>query len=154
MLKPESLFAVETLIDLGVLSEEGLTRLATAFRGLRAFSGALLPEKPTARGTRGRTRQRNGHDLTFGHDPDSPEEKELKELLAEESKGLRKERKRAPNGSFKLSKEELKALREKHTVKEIAELHGVSPATVNTRLRALGLTDSSKRGRPKANARE
>jgi hypothetical protein len=150
MLKPDSLFAVETLIELGVLSEEGLTRLATAFRGLRAFSGALSPQRPVPRRTTGRSRQKsNGHDLTFGHDPESPAERELKELLAEESKALRK---RAPNGSFKLSKEELKALREKHTVKEIAQLHGVSSATVNTRLRALGLTDSSKRGRPKRNA--
>jgi hypothetical protein len=153
MLKPESLFAVETLIELGVLSEEGLTRLATAFRGLRAFSGALLSQAPVAKAAAGRSRQKsNGHDLTFGHDPDSAEERELKELLAEESKALQRGRKRAPNGSFKLSKEELKALREKHTVKAIADLHGVSDATVNTRLRALGLTDSSKRGRPRRNA--
>jgi hypothetical protein len=153
MLKPESLFAVETLIELGVLSEEGLTRLATAFRGLRAFSGALSPQRPVPRRTTGRPRQKsNGHDLAFGHDADSPEERELTELLAEESKALQRGRKRAPNGSFRLSKEELKALREKHTVKEIAQLHGVSAATVNTRLRALGLTDGSKRGRPKRNA--
>src|SRR4030095_16694193 len=109
------------------------------------FSGALSPQLPASRGAPGRSRQKsNGHDLTFGHDPDSPEERELKELLAEESKALQRGRKRAPNGSFKLSKEELKALREKHTVKEIAQLHGVSSATVNKRLRAPWITDTSE----------
>lgn len=152
MLKSETLYAVETLVELGVLSEDGLLRLAELFRGLKAFTAlgaftpaqaAPKPRKPTPRAPK------NGSELSFGHDPDSPQERELKELLADESEALGNGRKRAPKGSFNLSREELEGLRRDHTVKEIAELRGVSAATVNKRLRDLGLTDGSKRGRPR-----
>jgi len=56
-------------------------------------------------------------------------------------------RKRAPKGSFNPTKLELQNLRDTMTVKQIAELKGVSAALVNNKLREFGLTNPN-RGRP------
>lgn len=55
--------------------------------------------------------------------------------------------KRAAKGSFSPSKDELAKWKETMTAKEIAEKHGVSMSTVNTRLRKLGLTTPVKKAK-------
>lgn len=164
--------AVEGLLELGVLNEEGLLKLKGLFDGLRAFSGSFgggkaakaseedesgyyakeeLPEDkddvpyvPRA-SFHHEGKPQNGDeysqdDGSDGFEPQAPP--------AAVSTGY-KTRKRAPKGSFNPTKVELQDLRESGmTVKQIAELRGVSAATVNNKLREYGLTDSS-RGRPR-----
>jgi hypothetical protein len=58
-------------------------------------------------------------------------------------------RRRAAKGSFKPPKEDLKAMRDSMTIKQIGEKYGVSMATVMNRLRDAGLTtprDTGKKG--------
>lgn len=150
-------YAVETLIDLGVLHEEGLERLAGLFRGLKAFSGALSPTesrsgyyaKPVAYREEPAQDRGNGRGIPeeAQDDESEPFDDEAPSAPVVESRGYQP-RKRAARGSFNVPKLELQNLRDTMTVKQIAELKGVSPATVNNKLREYGLTEPGRRGRP------
>lgn len=120
---------LQTLVDFGLFSEQGLAKLARLIRGVQALSGngEIMVGATKAQGRRGP-----------GRKPGRP---------AGGGGG-----KRAARGSFNPTKDELAKLRDSGmTAKEIAAKAGVSMATVNNRLREHGLT-SGRRGRPKASA--
>lgn len=198
---------VETLVEMGVISEEGCKKLANIFRTLKELStsaqsykqgqggfyvkqdirhpepvgeatsrqdaDAQSPEQhekplhlgddavhsaaPPAQDRLQRILEASQSPLT--HEPtsapdscedESEESNERLDAATEpelEQRTTKTRRRRAPNGSFALSKEELSKLRETLTIKQIAEQYQVSSATVYNRLREMGLTDPRRRGR-------
>jgi hypothetical protein len=160
--------AVEGLIELGVLNEQGLIRLARLFAAVRALKDAGARQEilePAGPGSA--AKPRNGSepesheqpevpaapDPEFTDDPlgllkipDAPTKlKALPGFVAGYSeKNLEKEpavpAKRKPRGSFHITPEDLKALRTSKTISQIANEYGVSVSTVVNRLRRYGLT--------------
>jgi len=120
--------------DLDVLESYGVPvkKLASLIRTVRSLAGGALEELAAAvspgNGRRGRPLGKRGPGRPRG--------------------SVRAGRSRKARGSFKVTKEELSAMRSQGmTGKAIAQKHGVSLGTVQNRLRSFGLT-SGKRGRP------
>ena len=106
---------VGLLVEYGLFNEDALGRIANAIRTVRELAGG--GSAPTRRAPARRGRPAGGG-------------------------GGRKTR--APRGSFNPSKDELSKLKANMTAKAIAEKFGISTATVNNRLRAMGLTKPRK----------
>jgi DNA-binding NarL/FixJ family response regulator len=120
--------------DLDVLESYGLPvkKLASLIRTVRALAGGALEDLAAVvspvNGRQGRPAGKRGPGRPRG--------------------SVRVGRPRKPRGTFKVTKDELAAMRSQGmTGKAIAQKHGVSLATVQNRLRSFGLT-SGKRGRP------
>jgi hypothetical protein len=194
-LAPDIEYAIECLLDLGVLSESGLVKLAALFRGLEAFTGVAPGKTNPPAGKERRTRRSSAevrgdeqeeaeravstramektHQVLPPPDSQAAAIERLAEYVARHkdaanrrlpqqcpppgalSRSLSSEpaeisataeedptpRRRAPSGSFQPTKLELQTLRDGGmTVREIAELKGVSVATVNKKLSEFGLT--------------
>ncbi len=110
---------LEVLVNFGVFNEDVISRMASFARTVQSLaqSGVLSPG-PAPRPARGRP----AGGRTPAGVPGRPAGQ------------------RAPRGSFNPSKDDLSKWKETMTAKEIAEKHGVSMATVNLRLKKLGLT--------------
>lgn len=229
-MSPDVELVVQTLVDMGVISEEGCKKLANIFRTLKQLANSAEGYRQEQQGQRGfyvkqdirspeapdesptgeapkredesaqrqddtpqrhdevlslepkaealagtdasaldssssPTRDRLQRILELGESPlahetasseGSPEEEFSQEPQGDNLDGFEEPaptptRRRAPNGSFNPSKEELTQLRETLTIKQIAEQHQVSMATVCNRLREMGLTIPGRRGRPSSN---
>lgn len=189
---------VETLIKLGVVSEEGCKRFAAFIRSLQALSGGLKPEEALAtpglqREAQVSARQRpispptpplspvlepstpssgffvkedirspSEEFAAVGQAPavkaksngtpptpaitEEPVYQEIKPPGAEARPSPSQPRLRARRGSFNPSEEELRQLYQQMTAKQIGEQFGVSPATVNVRLRQFGIQKEGGRG--------
>ena len=114
---------VQELIDFGIFNEDSVERLASVIRTVRSLSpgGAAPP-----RGRMGRPRGRP----------------------AGGGGGGGGKRKRAPRGSFNVTKEELSKMRETMTAKQIAAKYGVSAGTVAQKAMKMGLaTPRGKKGK-------
>jgi hypothetical protein len=160
--------AVEGLIELGVLNEDALVRLARLFAAVRALKEAgarqealepaelespALPRNGSQPESHAQSKTPQPPDPEFTDDPmglfkiqDAPTKlKALPGFVAGYSeKNLEKEpavlAKRKPRGSFHITSEDLRALRTSKTIQQIANEYGVSVSTVMNRLRGFGLT--------------
>lgn len=106
--------AVDALISMGVLSETGLEKLGQLFQGVQALGGVAGAPAVARRGRRGRPRGAAG--------------------------GVGGGR-RGRRAKVEIPAAKLKELKDRgKTNNEIAQAFGVSPATINNKLRAAGLT--------------
>ncbi len=108
---------LQALADFGIFNDDGVSRLATLIRNVQALTGGAAA--PSTGKRRGRP-----------------------PAAAKPTNGAT--RQRAARGSFSPTKEELAKMKTTMTAKEIADKHGVSVATVNLRLKKLGLTTPRK----------
>lgn len=121
--------AIGKLIDVGVLSEEGLIRLANIFAALEDLQGAAGGGAPPAV-KRGR----------------KPGRKPGRPPAAAKAGAPAAQGKRGRRGKFNVTKEELQELyiNQNLSGKEIAMRYGVSPVTVALKAKQFGL---KKRGK-------
>ncbi len=112
---------LQTLADFGIFNDDGVSKLATLIRNVQALTG--------------------------GAGAASTGKKRGRPAAAKPTNGA--QRQRAPRGSFSPTKDELAKMKATMTAKQIAEKHGVSVATVNLRLKKLGLTTPRKGAKKK-----
>lgn len=148
MLSADVHYAVQKLIELGVLDEAALERIARLFRDLDALTGTVEGQTVTAKRRDGALSNQNGQsgsqpeeadggDQLVKADPEVPAPTELTSPPAPTLSLTR-----TSWTSFAPTALEMQNLRDAMTVAQIARLYGVSSGTVQKRLREYGLTKS------------
>lgn len=143
---PDVDYVIDKLIDLGVISEDGCSRLAEVFRGLEVLSGV------SERALRNRVHRRSTtHQMAAEKEEGAAESDQTPRVTeGEDARSTPTRRRRGPKLKLQISEEELREAYRTKTAKEIADQYGVSVPTVTNRLREFGIQKESGKRRRRA----